>query len=121
MNRLHFKSINPEFDKLPLKKLFILSFLISIITVFLGIGAQFFLPPKIPLYYGLPQTEDQLASSFFIILPAFISIVLTLINLLLSLKTHGYYFGKVLAFTSISISFLSAITTYKIIFLVGSL
>lgn len=109
-----------EFNKLPLKKLFVGSFLISIITIIVGVSVHFFLPPLIPLYYGLPQTDDQLVPSLYIVIPSLMSITITLINLFLSIKTNSNYFRKILAFTSISISLLSAITTYKIIFLIGS-
>ncbi len=113
--------INPEFEKLPLKKLFVASFFISIATIILGMVAQFILPPEVPLYYGLPQTRDQIAPSLFIVLPSLVSITITVLNAVFSIKTHDNYLKKALAFTSIAVSILATITTYKIVFLVGSL
>lgn len=113
--------LNPEFERLPLKKLFVVSFLISLSTIVLGLAAQFILPPEIPLYYGLPQTYEQVASSFLIILPSLISIVITIFNAIVSIKTHDNYLKRALAFTSISVAILAIITTYKIIFLVSSI
>lgn len=113
--------LNPEFEKLPLKGLFLWSFIISFSTIALGLIAQLILPPEIPLYYGLPQTTDQIAPSLLIILPSGISIIVTLLNAICSTKTQDNYLKKALAFTSIAVSILAIITTYKIIFLVGSL
>jgi len=113
--------LSPGFEKLPLKKLFVFSFFLSVITILLGLVAQIFLPPEIPLYYGLPQTSEQLAPTIFIILPSVLSIFITVINTIFSMKIHDNFLNKTLAFTSISVSILAMITTYKIIFLVGSI
>ncbi|MDO8341295.1 MAG: hypothetical protein Q7T59_04950 [Candidatus Woesebacteria bacterium] len=111
----------PEFERLPLKKLFVYSFVINLITILLGLLAKLILPPEIPLFYGLPQTSEQLAKSIFIILPATIALLLTLVNAILSINIGGTYLKKTLAFTSIAISLLALIGTFKIIFLVGSI
>ena len=92
--------LNPEFERLPLKKLFVISFFTSLLTIVLGLLAQFILPPVIPLYYGLPQTTEQVAASFLIILPSVFSIVLTIVNAIISIKTHDNYLKKALAFTT---------------------
>lgn len=113
--------INPEFDKLPLNRLLLASFIIAIVTVGIGLLAQFILPPQIPLYYGLPQTIEQIAPSILILLPSFISIFITILNTLLSIKIHDNYLGRTLAFASITVAVLATVTTFKIIFLVGSL
>ncbi len=114
-------TLSPEFERLPLKKLFVSSFVISAITILLGLAAQIVLPTEIPLFYGLPQTSEQLAPSLLIILPSVISIVITVINALFSIKVDNNYLKRALAFASIAASVLAIITTYKIIFLVGSL
>ncbi len=111
--------LNPEFEKLPLKKMFVISFVVSIITVLIGVIAQITLPPEIPLFYGLPQTSEQLAPSILIILPSLLSLSITVINAVLSIKTNDNYLKKVFAFSSIAITTLAIITTYKIIFLVS--
>lgn len=113
--------LNPEFEKLPLKKMFVASFFISVATILLGLIAQIILPPEIPLFYGLPQTSEQLSPAIFIILPSLASILITIINAIISIKIDGNYLKRTLAFASIAVSILAVITTYKIIFLVGSL
>ena len=123
LNKINYKKIKfvPKFERLPLKKLFIASFVINILTILLGLLAGFILPPEIPLLYGLPQTSEQLVKSILIILPSTIALLLTLINAILSISIDGTYLKKTLAFASISISLLSLIGTFKIIFLVSSI
>lgn len=106
---------------IPLKRLLVSSLVISVITIVLGLLAQLILPPQIPLYYGLPQTSEQITPSIFIILPSLLSIIITIINTSFSTKIHDIFLKKTLAFASISVSVLATITTYKIIFLVGSI
>ncbi|MDP3917757.1 MAG: hypothetical protein Q8Q30_01110 [Candidatus Woesebacteria bacterium] len=113
MNKFHL-------EKLPLRHLFIISLIINGVLVLSGLLAKFILPPEIPLYYGLPKNEDQLAKSIYIILPALISILITITNTVLSIISTSIYLKKTLAFASISITILSIVATYKIIFLVGS-
>lgn len=123
MNNISYKQIKlgPKFEKLPLKKLFVYSFIINIIVIILGLLSIYILPPEIPLFYGLPRTSEQLAPSFLIILPATVSFLLTLFNVFLSINVNELYLKKALSFTSIFISILSLIGTFKIIFLIGSI
>lgn len=101
--------------------LFTYSFVVSLVGIAVGLVAQFILPPEVPLFYGLPQTENQLASPIWIVLPSLIALVITLLNGSSTLKMHDNYLKKVLATTSIFCSLLAVITTLKIIFLVGSI
>jgi hypothetical protein len=114
---INFKII---FEKVPLKNLFILSIIINLIFILLGLLANLILPPEIPLFYGLPKNSGQLTQSIFIILPSTISLVLTILNLIISTKVESNYLKKVFAFSSLVTVILSVIGTYKIIFLVGS-
>ncbi len=115
-----FKKVTSDFEKLPLKKLFVFSFLGSFSLFILGLIMHFFLPLYIPLFYGLPETSDQLAPRIFILIPAAISTIITLLNIVISVNNHDGYINKILAFASILILLLAAITTYKIFFLVNS-
>lgn len=116
-----FKKIKPEFERLPLKKLLMTTIVISLITIIFGLVSQIALPPQIPLFFGLPQTKSQLASSILIILPSLISIFISLTNIFISIKVHDVYLKKVLAFSAVTVSVMAAITTLKIIFLVSSI
>jgi O-antigen/teichoic acid export membrane protein len=114
------KYINPDFEKLPLKRLFVISVIISGILIIVGLVCQIFLPPQIPLFYGLPQTDSQLAPSILIILPPIIASLVTLINVGIAIKVNDNFLKKTLAFSSLSICILVTITTLKIIFLISS-
>lgn len=95
--------------------------ILSFVTLVIGLAAQFILNPEIPLFYGLPQTEEQLSPAIFILIPATVSFLVVIINSYLSSKTADSYLKKCLAVTSIACSILSFIATIKIIFLVGSI
>lgn len=104
-----------------IKKIIISSFVVSGVTILSGLLSQFILPPEIPLFYGLPQTSEQIAPSILIIIPSTASLLITLVNILFISKASNIYLKKTLAFTSITISTLATITTLKIIFLVGAI
>lgn len=78
------------------------------------------LPPEVPLFYGLPQGQEQLASSNFLIFPSIISIVITIINISLALVVRDNFLKKALIVAGIFSVLFPLATTLKIIFLVGS-
>lgn len=113
--------MDPRFEKLPLKYLFVISFFINLIFILFGLASTFILPPEIPLFYGLPKNSAQLAKSLYIIIPAAVSMVITIVNAVISINIESQYLKRAMAFASLSVTILSVIATYKIIFLVGSL
>lgn len=113
--------MDPRFEKLPLKYLFVISFFINLIFILFGLASTFILPPEIPLFYGLPKNSAQLAKSLYIIIPAAVSMVITIVNAVISINIESQYLKRTMAFASLSVTILSVIATYKIIFLVGSI
>lgn len=113
--------VDPRFEKLPLKPLFITSIVINLIFLLIGVLSIFILPPVVPIFYGLPKTSEQLGNSFFIILPSLISLLLIVTNAIIAINLESQYLKRTLAFSSFLVSILNMITTYKIIALVGSL
>lgn len=113
-------NVDPRLEKLPLFNLIVFSTVINIVTIVLGLVSRFFLPPLIPIFFGLPQTDEQLASSIYILIPPTITVLLTFINIAISLKIQSNYNKRVLAFTTFALSILSTIAVVKIILLVGS-
>jgi len=113
------KRIISELGKQPLSKMFLFSIFASLVTIFVGFIAQFILPPEIPLLYGLPLTSEQIVPSIFITIPSAIALLFTVANILISISLHDNYLKKSLAFTSLIITVLSLVATFKIIFLVG--
>jgi hypothetical protein len=105
----------------PLKPLFSISIVINLLFLVLSAMSIFILPPEIPLFYGMPKSNAQVAPSFMIIVPSLSSFIFTTINYIAALKLNQQYLKKTLAFASIAATILSSIATYKIISLVGSI
>jgi hypothetical protein len=78
------------------------------------------LPPQIPLFYGLPETEERLAPSWMLLVPSLVSFLILLINASLSLFIEEEFSKKILVASSFTAALFSTITTLKIISLVGS-
>jgi hypothetical protein len=93
---------------------------VSLIALSLALLFQRFLPPQIPLFYGSPVGEEQLVPSFELIIPSILSLSINLINLLIFFIAKDDFLKKALMITSFVVAFFTLITTFKIIFLVGS-
>lgn len=107
-------------EKLPLRMVLHFSLILNVLIILVGLISRAFIPPEIPILYGFPQGESQIANSFFIILPASIALLLTLLNSIIALKSDGIFIKKSLILSTFAISLLAAVTTIKIIFLIGS-
>jgi len=94
--------------------------LISALIAISVIILQGILPPEIPLYYGLPKGQDQLVSTISLIIPSIVSLLIVLLNFIISLFVKDDFIQKILIFTAFACLFLSTITTIKILFLVGN-
>ena len=97
----------------------VISLIGNLATLAFVIIIQNQLPPLIPLFYGLPKTEEQVATSISLVIPGILATSVILINLLISQITNDDYLKKILILTGVVSAFLSTITTLKIIFLVG--
>lgn len=113
------KIIGSGFEKLPLRKLIIFSIILNAAMILIGLFSNFILPPEIPVYFGLPQTSEQLAPRILIILPFILGLIISLTNCLIAIKISNNYLKKALGFATFSISILAFIASIKIIFLVG--
>lgn len=107
-------------DLVPYKKLLIFVFVLGLGTIGLVLLLQKSLPPEVPLFYGLPKTEEQLASSLSLIIPSLAALTIIIINLLISQFIKDRYLKSVLVLVGVAGVFFATITTLKIIFLVGS-
>jgi hypothetical protein len=108
-------------DKVPFKKTVFFLIFFNLLMVALVALAQQILPPVVPLFYGRAQGEEQLAKSLFLSLPAFISLLITLVNLAFIYLLDNRFLQKVLLGLAIGVTILSTITILKIILLVGAL
>ncbi len=109
-----------EVGALPFKNYAVASLFVNILIILLVILAQRFLPPEVPLFYGLAEGEDQLAPRLFLLIPSLASLVVLTINSLISSRVEDTFIKKALILAAIGTTFFAAITTLKIMFLVGS-
>lgn len=107
-------------ENIPFKNFVGAAFLVNIIMIALVLLVQSFLPPQIPLYYGLPEGEGQLASSLMLVAPSLVSLLILAINISISYFLKEDFFKKTFILVSIGVTIFSAITTIKIILLTGS-
>lgn len=107
-------------DLVPFKKLLIFVFVLGLGTIGLVVLLQRSLPPEVPLFYGLPKTEEQIAPSLSLIIPSLAALTIIIINLLISQFIKDEYLKSVLVLVGVAGVFFATITTLKIIFLVGS-
>ncbi len=70
-------------DLVPFKKLLISVFVLGLGTIGLVVLLQRSLPPEVPLFYGLPKTEEQIAPSLNLIIPSLAALTIIIINLLI--------------------------------------
>ncbi|MFC1710515.1 hypothetical protein ACFL0F_02560 [Patescibacteria group bacterium] len=109
------------FSKVPFAVFVLASFVLNILVIMLVFVISRFLPPEVPLLYGFPEGQDQLVSTYYLAIPSLVSLVITIINLILSSFVSDSLSKNALVFTSLVLTLFSFITTVKIIFLVGSI
>ncbi|KKR28820.1 hypothetical protein A2715_03690 [Candidatus Woesebacteria bacterium RIFCSPHIGHO2_01_FULL_39_32] len=107
-------------ERVPLKNFVYLSFIISIVGILLIFLLQSKLPPEVPLFYGLPEGEEQLTTSLGLTLPLVGSLIITILNTITVFFLQNSFLQKTLVLVSFAVSFLSFVTIVKITLLVGS-
>ena len=95
-----------------------------VINLLVALGVVLFqnhLPPVVPLFYGRPLGEEQLAQQIFLILPPAIASLLCVLNFLISPIFNDKFLKNMLIGLGVVATLLSSITVIKISLLVGSL
>ena len=110
-----------EVSKTPINQGLIIMVVLNLLIIALVLLLQKLLPPEVPLYFGLPEGEQQLVGSHFLIIPSTLSLFLVIVNTLISLVIKNDFLIKVLTVASYATTFFSAIATIKIFLLVGGL
>lgn len=82
--------------------------------------AKRWLPPQIPLYYGLPEGEKQLAPWWGLTLPAILSLIILGVNFFLTRLVKDDFLGKALIITAVISSVFAGYNILKIFLLVGN-
>lgn len=109
-----------DITKLPYLNLIYISIVIDVIVIAAVLFLSNLIPPKVPLFYGLPEGENQLGTGYQLIIPSMVSLLVILINISLSSLLANEFLKRSLIIVSLIITLLSLITTLEVIFLVGS-
>lgn len=109
-----------NFIKIPLLKLVYAAIALNILNIAFILSIQKYLPPELPLFYGLAEGEEQLASPLQLTMPAIIALTITIMNTALASFLKNEFLQQALILTGLIVTAFSFITTLKISFLVGS-
>ncbi|MCL4382848.1 hypothetical protein M1545_03600 [Patescibacteria group bacterium] len=110
-------------DVTPFKNFVLASVVVNIVIIlFIALG-QGFLPPEVPLFYGMPEGQMQVSSKWFLLMPSSLALVFIVINLVISsfVKEKDDFLKRVLILGAITMTLFSIVTTVKIFFLVGGI
>jgi hypothetical protein len=105
---------------IPFSKWVYASFVVNLVVILLVLAIQKWLPPQVPLFYGMAEGEGQLAKSILLPLPSLAAIGITVANILISLSIKDLFIKKALIVAGLGVTFLATITIVKIVFLLGS-
>lgn len=105
--------------KVTYRNYFLAAIIVNLGVAFSLILLKSILPPLAPLFYGRPAGEAQLTKTLGLLIAPGASILITILNLCLSLWLKDDFLKKILAISAIVISALTTITIIKIILLVG--
>lgn len=105
---------------LPHNKLLVVTPLVALATMLIVVLSRSLLPPEVPLFYGLPEGEDQLVSSLSLIIPSLVSLAIFAINTTLVYFIRDKFIQSALVIATFAVTLLGTITTVRIITLVNS-
>src|SRR3989344_7212854 len=114
-NPLATKYIHKSFvSRLPLKYLLSVSLIVNIAAITLILTLNDKLPPQIPLFYGLAESEDQLANSSYLILPNLCALIIIIANSVIAVFLKDGLSKKALIIAGVTATALATITVFKI-------
>jgi hypothetical protein len=105
--------------KVTYRNYFLASIIIEAFLALSIILLKNFLPPLVPLFYGLPAGEEQLTSTLGLLIAPGVSSLMTIVNLCISFWVKDDFIKKILAISTTALALLATITVIKIILLVG--
>lgn len=123
-----FRPVDPSEQKevgltsIPFQQTILTVSLINIVVIALIFILKHFIPPQIPLYYGLAEGEEQLApNSLYLVLPSVVSLVIVVLNSTLASLIRDNFIKKMLIVACAATTFFSVVTTIRIFLLVGGI
>jgi len=111
---------NLEGIEIPFKKIAFIFLAINLVAILIILAIQKILPPKIPLFYGLPEGEEQLTAPLSLIIPNLISFSIILIDIIFSFNIKDIFYKKIIIISGVLATLFSCVTVAKIIFLVSN-
>lgn len=92
---------------------------LSFVSILAILILKSYLPPVVPLFYGLPIGSSQLIPALGLLLVPSVNILIGILNIILSNFSKDIFFKRTLIISSFFVSVLTTITVFKIIALVG--
>lgn len=114
------KRLSALADQLPHLPVIFATLGINLVTIAVVILVGGKLPPELPLFFGLPDGELQIARRTLLVVPPLLVTAITIINILWAGRVGDNFLKKSLIFSSLLASIFSSVAVFKIIFLVGS-
>jgi len=105
----------------PFRTLVIAAVVLSLVLIVIVIIIQVFLPPEIPLFYGSPEGQSQIANRWFLVIPSSLSLIILLANLAISANIKDSFLKNSLVLAGLVTTVFATVTTLKIFFLVGNI
>ena len=107
-------------SEIPFYKLALFVIVVNIILIVLILVFEKSIPPEIPLFYGLPESAEQLTTTRSLIIPPSASTMVIIINTTLAVFTKDDFLKKALMVSAIATGIFSSIAVFKVALLVGS-
>ena len=95
-----------SFQRTPLVKLLRLSFILSLVNIVVVLLIKNFLPPQIPLYYGLAEGQEQLSGTLGLVVPGILSLSLTSVNTIIMFFVKDNFIKQTLIISSLLLTIL---------------
>lgn len=104
---------------LPYKGCVYFSLILNALSLIFILISRGFLPPVVPLFYGLPSGADQLTPGLGLVVAPVTGIAMTFINIFVGDLTRDIFLKKTLIISSAFVALLLSIAVIKIVLLVG--
>ena len=112
------KNIGAKKVSVPKTVIFLVVLNIAIIVLITLLNNK--LPPELPLFYGLAYGKEQLAPSYYLVLPSAVALLTIIVNTVISFFLEDSFLKTTLLIANFAVTFFSIITTIKIVLLIGS-
>jgi hypothetical protein len=103
---------------IPFKSYFYFSLGLNFASILLILAIRSVLPPIVPLFYGLPVGENQLANSLELLIGPSVGLTISLINLVLARLVKEDLLKRILMLSGAFISLILGIAVVQIILLI---